>query len=60
MVWHKTYDYSSAGHGPSSGEALNAGMAPDIEDVRRLIIRTEASALEGGILSVVRDAVRPN
>ena len=59
MVLHKTYDYSAAGHGPLSGKALNLGVAPEIEDVRRLIIRTEASVMEGGILSV-RDAVRPN
>ena len=59
MVLHKTYDYSSAGHGPLSGKALNAGVAPGIEDVRRLIIRSEVSALGGGILSV-RDAVRSN
>ena len=59
MVLHKTYDYSAAGHRPLSGKALNLGVAPEIEDVRRLIIRTEASAIEGGILSV-RDAVRPN
>ena len=32
-----TYDYSSAGHGPLSSNALNGGARPDVQDIRRFI-----------------------
>ena len=36
-VMASTYDYSSAGHGPLSSNALNGGVRPDVEDIRRFI-----------------------
>ena len=33
----QTYDYSSAGHGPLSSNALNGGARPDIDDIRRFL-----------------------
>ena len=32
-----TYDYSSAGHGPLSWNALNGGARPDVQDILRFI-----------------------
>ena len=32
-----TYDYSSAGHGPLSSNALNGGARPDVQDILRFI-----------------------
>ena len=36
-VMASTYDYSSAGHGPLSSNALNGGVRRDVEDIRRFI-----------------------
>lgn len=36
-VMARTYDYSSAGHGPLSSNMLNGGARPDVDDIRRFI-----------------------
>ena len=36
-VMAQTYDYSSAGHGPLSSNALNGGARPDVHDIRRFL-----------------------
>ena len=36
-VMADTYDYSSAGHGPLSSNALNGGARPDVQDILRFI-----------------------
>ena len=36
-VMAHTYDYSSAGHGPLSSNALNGGARPDVQDIRRFL-----------------------
>lgn len=38
-----TYDYSSAGHGPLSSNALNGGARPDIQDIRRFLPQAKST-----------------
>ena len=42
-VMASTYDYSTAGHGPLSSNALNGGVRPDVKDIRRFIPRVKNS-----------------